>query len=440
MEVQEPTIGAQDREDEHLRCAPTEHAPDTHGPYRKAVVMESQLLEQLRSLHLLSVEIAALHDLADVYDQALTHGLALTGSPMGFIGLLDDERGELDIVGMKGFEPTDPTFYTHFRRMPVRPSVFGVTITEERSTVSNDVALDPNRVGQPPGHPPVETFLGVPLRVGTTVIGMMGVANKAGGYNASDERLLSTFANQVAGAIDNARLYEHQREMIASLEDLHQRLGDKEADELIRHERERIAAELHDDILQDIFTAGLRLGSLLDRQLEPSTAHELLGTRQLVVRAADRMRDVVFALASGSPTNAGLTAAVRALLSETRRTTGLETDLHVGGVESDAVTTIQDVVYSVVKEALANVVKHARARTVLVSIRYDDKCVDVVIQDDGTGASDLMLRRLHDSYLHFGLRNMRHQILERSGTFEVTNGEEGGLMVRASVPLSARPA
>jgi GAF domain-containing protein len=179
---------------------------------------ERQLLEQLESLHLLSEEIAALHDLADVYEQALTYGLALTGSPMGFIGLLDDDRRELDIVGMKGIEPTDPTFYERFRRMPVRPSVFVVVITEERSTMANDVADDPNGVGQPPGHPPVDTFLGVPLRVGPTMIEMMGVANKEGGYNASDERFLSTFANGVAVAIDSARLYQRQREMITSLQ------------------------------------------------------------------------------------------------------------------------------------------------------------------------------------------------------------------------------
>jgi signal transduction histidine kinase len=401
---------------------------------------ERQLLEQLESLHLLSVEIAALHDLADVYEQALTRGLALTGSPMGFIGLLDEGRRELDIVGIKGFEPTDSTFYEQFRRMPVRPSIFGVAITEERSTIANDVAHDPNRVGQPPGHPPVDTFLGVPLRVGPTVIGMMGVANKESGYNESDERLLSTFANQVAVAIDNARLYQHQREMIAGLQHLQRRLGDKERDELVARERERIAAGLHDNILQDIFTAGLRLNSLLDRELDPSTARDLLGVRQLVVKASDRVRDVVFAFAPTGPSNAGLAGSVRSLLSDAHRTAGLETDLLVSGIESDAVATVQDLLCAVVKEALANVAKHAQARMVLVSIRHDEKGVDVVIQDDGVGASDLVLCSFQGSYLHFGLRNMRRQILEREGTFEVANGEEGGLTVRVSVPLSARPA
>ena len=72
-------------------------------------------------------------------------------------------------------------------------------------------------VGQPAGHPPVRAFIGVPLRVGATLIGVLGAANKPGGYDRDDERLLSTFANQVAVAIDNARLYEQQRQMIKGL-------------------------------------------------------------------------------------------------------------------------------------------------------------------------------------------------------------------------------
>jgi signal transduction histidine kinase len=401
---------------------------------------QSQLLQQLESLHVLSVEIAALRDLAAVYEQALTRGLALTGSPMGFIGLLDDDRRELDMVGVKGFEPTDPAFYDRFRRMPVRPSIFGIVVTEDRPTIANDVVHDPNRVGQPPGHPLVDTFLGAPLRVGPTVIGMMGVANKATGYDAADERLLSTFANQVAVAIDNARLYERQREMIASLQHYHQRLGDKERDELVGRERERIASGLHDDILQDIFTAGLRLNSLLDRELEPSTAHDLLGVRQMVVRSSERVRDVVFALASKGASSGGLAGSVRSLLGDVQRRADIAADLIVNGVESDAVATVRDLLCAVVKEALANVAKHSRATTVLVTIEHHDDRVEVVVQDDGVGASARVLRGVEDSYLHFGLRNMRRQILERSGTLDVVNGEEGGLVVRVSVPLGPRLA
>ena len=175
--------------------------------------------QQLESLYSISIEIAQLHELPPVLDRALGYCLDLTASDFGFVGLLNGSD-QLDVAAIKGFQPSDPRFYERFRLIPVRPSVFGVVITEGRSNISNDVLHDPRRAGQPKGHPPVRTFLGVPLQVGEKVIGMIGVANKAGGYTKDDERLLSTFANQVAVAIENARLYEDQRRMIDELEQL----------------------------------------------------------------------------------------------------------------------------------------------------------------------------------------------------------------------------
>ena len=131
--------------------------------------------------------------------------------------------------------------------MPVRPSVFGIVITEGRPHISNDVKNDPVRVGEPPGHPDVRTFLGVPLQLGTEVIGMIGVANKRKSYGPDDERLLSTFANQVAVAIDNAGLYQRQQEMIVRLQQLHEHLSKAERDELVALERERMAAAFRVD-------------------------------------------------------------------------------------------------------------------------------------------------------------------------------------------------
>jgi signal transduction histidine kinase len=385
------------------------------------------LREQLESLHSISLEIASLRELSEVQDRALGYCLELTGSEFGFIGLLNDQRNHLDVTAIKGFSPSDPRFYERFRLIPVRPSVFGVTITEERSNISNDVLNDPSHVGQPRGHPPTRTFLGVPLRVGTTVIGMIGVANKPGGYVADDERLLSTFANQVAVAIDNARLYERQREMIEGLEQLHRRLNEAERSQVLAQERDRIAAGLHDLIEQGIFTIGLQLSSLLEEDVEPAIAARLHDIRQLAGRTSESVREVIFALARPGHDGADLTTSVRRLLREASLAHELETDLVVSGEPSVPVA------------AVANVARHARARMVLVSVRYAPDHVDMVIQDDGVGAPELVLHSYRESHLHFGLRHMREQVVGLGGSFHVSNGEESGLSVRVSVPLPERP-
>lgn len=128
--------------------------------------------QQLESLYAISIEIARLHELQQVLDRALAFCLDLTQSAFGFIGLLNGSQ-QMDVAAIKGFEPSDPNFYDNFRLIPVRPSVFGVVITSQRSKISNDVLHDPDRVGQPRGHPPTRTFMGVPLQVGDRVIGMI---------------------------------------------------------------------------------------------------------------------------------------------------------------------------------------------------------------------------------------------------------------------------
>lgn len=396
--------------------------------------------DQLESLHQISVEVAAIRDLPLIYDRALTHCLALTRSAMGFVGLLADDRVSVDVVAVKGFTPLDADFFERFKTIPVRPSVFGIVITEQRPHISNDVDHDPLRVGTPPGHPRVYSFLGVPLKVGANVIGMIGVANNWDGYTGDDEQLLSTFANQVAVAIDNARLYEHQRHMIARLQQLQQRLGTAEREQLLVLERDRIAAGLHDEIEQQLFSIGLRLSSLLeDDDLEPELAERVRDIRHLASGTAHAMRDVIFALAVEGHCSGDLSSLLRRLLSDIAEQTGIETDLVITGTPTAAVAGVQGALHAVVKEALNNVVKHANANMVLVSVRFEPTSVVIAIQDDGKGISDVALQQDAGSQMHFGLRNMRRQVAALGGDIEIENGEEGGLTVRVSIPLAVSP-
>src|SRR5467141_1368716 len=391
--------------------------------------------QQLESLYTISIEIARLHEMQQVLDRALGFCLDLTQSAFGFIGLLVNDGREMDVAAIKGFEPLDPNFYDNFRLIPVRPSVFGVVITNESSKISNDVLHDLDRVGQPKGHPPVRTFRGVPLQVGDRVIGMIGVANKPSGHTTDEERLLSTFANQVAVAIENARLYEDQRRMIDELELLHRDLSQAERDQVLRQERERIAAELHDHIEQAIFTLGLKVNAILER--EPMTdpiATDLGEVRQLAVHTSEAVREAIFALSLPRPAAGGLLSELRRLVRQAGKSNELEADLVVSGKPLRLSAESEQTLYILAREAMANVVRHARAKRVLVSLRYSDDSVDLVIQDDGAGASEQILKHYQESGTHFGMKRSRRQVEDLGGTFEVRNGEESGLAIRVRIP------
>jgi signal transduction histidine kinase len=397
----------------------------------------SAFRQQLESLYSISIEIASLHEMPKVLDRALGYCLDLTQSAFGFIGLLNGSE-QMDVAAIKGFEPSDPRFYEKFRLIPVRPSVFGVVITNRRSKISNDVLNDRDRVGQPRGHPPVRTFMGVPLQVGERVIGMIGVANKLSGYTADEERLLSTFANQVAVAIENARLYEDQRRMIEELAELHRDLSQAEREKVLREERERIAAELHDRIEQAIFTLGLKVNAIMEREPVAEPIATGLGeVRLLAVHTSEAVREAIFALSLPRPASNGLLADMRRLVREVGKAEQLEADLVVSGVPLPLSTQSEQTLYVLAREALANVVRHARARRVLVSLRYSDDHVDLVIQDDGAGASEQILAHYQESGTHFGMKRSRRQVEDLGGTFDVRNGEESGLAIRVSIPVHA---
>ncbi|MDQ1459659.1 MAG: hypothetical protein QOI08_1143 [Actinomycetota bacterium] len=397
---------------------------------------------QLDSLHSISVEIAALHEISAIHERALGYCLQVTASEFGFTGLLVDGPRVMDVAAIKGFEPTDPmfykAFYEQFHLMAVRSSVVGVTIKEARPNLSNDVPHDPHSVGQPPGHPPIRTFLGVPLQVGERLIGMIGVANKATGYGADDELILSTFANAVAVAIENARLYERQRELIAGLQQLHERLDEAERHQLLARERDRIAGRLHDQVEQEFFSIGLGINSLLENDdVDPVAAEQLRAIRRRAIATADEVRSAIFALAIPGQGNGDLVSGVRSLLRDLEHRSDLQTHLAVSGLVPSRLEQLQDVLIAVVDEALNNVERHARAEMVLVSLRAEDDRLELVVQDDGLGIPDLILSSYPDSYLHFGLRHMRQQILDVGGSFQIGDGDEAGTIVRVSVTLAS---
>lgn len=393
---------------------------------------------QIERLYAISTEIAELQELSRVMDRALGYCLELTGSEFGFVGLML-QPGQMDVAAIKGFEPRDASFYERFRTIPVRPSVFGIVVLTGRPYRSNDVLSDPLHVGRPGGHPPVRTFLGVPLLFGGEVLGMVGVANRPGGYDEDQERLLSIFANQSAVAIRNARLFEQQRDMIARLQELRGQVEAAEREQLLEQERRRIAGELHDRVEQTFFSIGLAAGAALEAaDGDAGALRSALGTaRSLSAEGAEQMREAIFALSRDEVFDRGLVQSLWRLVREFRARTGLEADLILNGKEHRLPPEAAESLHAVAREALANVKRHAHASAVVVSLKFGSRAVTLAVQDDGVGAPALVLRALDSSTTHFGLRGLRERVRGLGGTFTVRAGDDGGLVVLARVPAAA---
>ena len=390
-------------------------------------------LDELDSLYAMSVEIASLRKLNQVMDRALDYCLQLTKSEFGFVGLIDDPAF-LDVAAIKGFAPDKPEFLERFRRIPIRRTIFGVVVIEGRPNLSNDVAADDLHVGAPHGHPPVRTFLGVPLTVRDRTIGMIGVANRGNGYDSGHERLMSTFANQVAVAIANARLYEEQQAMIATLQSLHARLDQAEIQAMIDQERTRIAEELHDRVAQIMFGIGITASWCVEHFPRDGVSHQLERIRDLAARGGEEIRRSVYDLATSPSSSVTLVDEIRETVRAINGASTVQIDMVVSGKPHRLSQRVEDTLHRVVIEALTNVQRHSRADLAVVSLSYENQRTLLVVQDSGLGIADSTLSTFCSDHGHFGLRGIERRVSEVGGQLDLQNSDEGGFVIRVSIP------
>jgi signal transduction histidine kinase len=408
---------------------------------------------QLDALHHLAIELSRLRDVDSVLDVALRHCLDLTGSQFGFIGMGGTHPEAMEIAAIHGFHPA-PDFFQQHRLIPLRPNVFANAVIENRPVRSVDASVDPKRVGQPPGHPQVTTFLGVPLRLNDEPIGMIGVANRPDPYTDDHEKLLLTYAGQVAIVIDNAQLYERLeganevlertveertsqlRETGAELERKAAELGRvlTETVDAQENERQRIARDLHDGINQLLIGAMLELTSgrrRVERGASDESLAALAAASDLLRRVESEIRRVVHDLHPQILEGMGLAAASRRLLDEFAQQSGVSTQVTIDGDLTGLPPRTEAFAFRILQESVHNVASHAAASNVGMRLSASDQDLVIEVVDDGRGFDSS--RAISNG--HLGLRSMRQRAELLGGTLEIASVPGTGTTVRARLPV-----
>jgi signal transduction histidine kinase len=207
----------------------------------------------------------------------------------------------------------------------------------------------------------------------------------------------------------------------------------------------QLASDLHDDTIQVMVAAQLALDRLERAMANGDPARMLpavVSARQTIHAATERARHVMFQLRPQVLTERGLEAAVRGLLEDAAADGGFRFELR-STVERYP-RALENLCYRVLQEAITNVRKHARARTVSVNLRQHADAIVCEVSDDGVGfdlASALDRDRMR---LHLGLESMRERVSVAGGSFDVRTAPGRGATFTFSFPLSAvaepRPA
>jgi signal transduction histidine kinase len=252
----------------------------------------------------------------------------------------------------------------------------------------------------------------VPLAASGVVLGLLAVAHGRGGatIDDSDVRLLTTFAGQAALALERARAQE-EREMLVVLED-----------------RERIARDLHDVVIQRLFATGLQLQSTARLAVRPEVIDRISAAVDDLDTTIRDIRSAIFELRT--PAAATLRADIRATVDAAAASLGTRPELVLDGpIDSAVPEEIRPDLLAALRESLSNVVKHAKAGAVEVRIVVSGDAVTLSVVDNGVGAGGYDERS--------GLANMRERATRHGGEFRVEPVEPSGTRVQWSVPLSS---
>jgi len=227
--------------------------------------------------------------------------------------------------------------------------------------------------------------------------------------------------------------YPHQ--LYEQLRATRQQLDEAQRAEIVRGERERIAAGLHDTAAQKVFGIGLRARQVLDRLPNDSPLRaDLAAIVELAGQGGSAIRQAIFTLSGAARSN--LTTSLGALCREFQARSGVAAQLTVHGNVGTLSPEINEVIHRVCQEALSNVEKHAHAQAVVVGLGVDAERAVLAVQDDGLGLPAGF--SLDDELSsRFGLRSLRRQVEELGGNFSVTTNDDGGVTLRAVLSLAA---
>ena len=307
--------------------------------------------------------------------------------------------------------------------LPHGKGLLGVLIEGGRPLRMRKISDHPASYGFPPNHPPMNTFLGVPIIVRNKVFGRLYMTEKQGApeFSKDDERIAMTLAAQAGVALDNAYLLEEVRLR-----------GDELA---ILEERDRISKELHDGVIQSIYSVGLSLQgamSLVGRDSEAAMTRmdDAIRTLDDVVRD---VRSYIFALQPQSVEEHGLGAAINGLVNDLEVNTMCETQVQLDG---DALELVGDdargEVVQIAREVLSNIARHAEASEVSVSCTVRDGNTFVMtIEDDGVGFDPATVVKGQ------GLNNMRDRVRRLGGVLTISARDPKGTIHTFTVPSSS---
>lgn len=372
--------------------------------------------KQLAALDQATMAISGELTLENVLQQIVNAARELVQAEYAALGVPNAE-GYLDAFVHSGMSPETVDAIPH---LPKGEGLLGAIVQERKPIRLLRLQDDPRSVGFPEGHPPMGSFLGVPVLAGGEMLGNLYLTNKIGAaeFTVADQELVELLAAHAAIAIQNAQLYEQVGRLA------------------IVEERTRIGMDLHDGVIQSIYAVGLTLESTrLVLQQNPEEADTLL--EHSINALNDTIRDIRNFILDLRPHRFGgdLQKGLGRLVREFQANAIVPVSLTIPPDSIDNLPTpVTRSLFLTTQEALANIARHAKATQVEVTFRRtDDHKIQLTIQDNGEGF-DVQSKTYSVGH---GLSNMRARADDLNGTCKIHSASGEGTTITLTLPVRA---
>jgi signal transduction histidine kinase len=341
-------------------------------------------------------------DLSGILQQVIEEACSVTGARYGAIGVLNSERTglvEFITVGL------DAEAERSIGRRPKGLGLLGLVIDHPQPIRIADVSAHPSRSGFPLHHPPMTSFLGAPIKVRDEIYGNLYLTDKIGWSEFTNDDLVLTEALALSAgiAIENSRLHESTKEAA------------------VHDDRERLAGDLHDQVIQRIFAAGLELQGIAGLTKVDGEAERLTAVIANLDDTIKEIRATIFELSLlGSET--GVRAQMTKLLHELGDSIGIPIRLTFEGpVDSEISDEVAQHLVATLRESVTNIGRHAEATEANVVLSVEGSQCQLRVSDNGKGIGGPGTVGGGQ-----GLVNLRRRAEKLNGRLEVTSNAQGG--------------
>jgi len=294
---------------------------------------------------------------------------------------------------------------------PRGQGVLGEIIRRRATLRIDDLSQHSTSSGFPPNHPPMTRFLGVPVATGDGhVFGNLYLTDPLDGepFSEEDEQLIEAFGRAAGLVIDQEMLRSNVRQLT------------------LTEERERLARDLHDTVIQRLFGVGLALQISLPQIVDDEVRGRINNVLDELDVTIHEIRTTIFEIDQDLPMDLTLEERVHALSSEVETRLGIRADVKVAvGIDEDIGPLCAHHCVQALREILSNVVRHSEATAVEIKLDTDGELIEVIVRDNGVGFTpNLGSGR--------GVRNLASRARELGGDCTIESLIGGGTTVRWS--------